>query len=134
MVATRDRPQLLRKAVDAALAQDYAGPVEVLAVFDQTEPEPDLEPRRRPPHGARAAQRAALRACRVPATPASSRPHIRWWRSATTTTAGCPASSHAQVAQLDRLDADAAITGIRVLYGDAVRDRVLAETGSRTPS
>ena len=32
-----------------------------------------------------------------------------------------------QVAELDRQRANAAITGIRVLYGDAVRDRVLAE-------
>ena len=35
IIATRGRPELLRKAVSAALSQDYAGTVEVLVVFDQ---------------------------------------------------------------------------------------------------
>jgi glycosyltransferase involved in cell wall biosynthesis len=42
VVATRDRPQLLRKAVDSILGQRYDGPVEVIAVFDQSEPDRDL--------------------------------------------------------------------------------------------
>jgi glycosyltransferase involved in cell wall biosynthesis len=39
VVATHDRPRLLAKAVDAVLAQDYAGPVECVVVFDQAEPD-----------------------------------------------------------------------------------------------
>ncbi|MCU1474288.1 glycosyltransferase family 2 protein [Amnibacterium sp.] len=35
IIATRGRPELLRKAVSAALSQDHAGTVEVLVVFDQ---------------------------------------------------------------------------------------------------
>lgn len=35
VIATRGRPELLRKAVSAALTQQYDGPVEVLVVFDQ---------------------------------------------------------------------------------------------------
>jgi glycosyltransferase involved in cell wall biosynthesis len=35
IIATRGRPELLRKAVSAALAQDYPGRIEVLVVFDQ---------------------------------------------------------------------------------------------------
>lgn len=42
VIATRDRPALLRRAVAAAVDQRYPGDVEVLAVFDQSEPEPDL--------------------------------------------------------------------------------------------
>jgi glycosyltransferase involved in cell wall biosynthesis len=35
IIATRGRPELLRKAVAAALTQQYDGPIEVLVVFDQ---------------------------------------------------------------------------------------------------
>lgn len=42
VIATRDRPVLLRQAVASVLAQRYPGQVDVLAVFDQSEPEPDL--------------------------------------------------------------------------------------------
>ena len=50
VIATHNRPHLLRAAVDAALAQDYDGPIHVLAVFDQSEPDGSLlreDPRRR---------------------------------------------------------------------------------------
>lgn len=42
VIATRDRPQLLRRAVASVLDQRYDGDIEVLAVFDQSEPEEDL--------------------------------------------------------------------------------------------
>ena len=42
IVATRDRPQLLRRAVASILGQRYDGPIEVIAVFDQSEPDLDL--------------------------------------------------------------------------------------------
>jgi glycosyltransferase involved in cell wall biosynthesis len=37
VIATRDRPELLRQAVEAVLDQEYAGAVEVVIVFDQSE-------------------------------------------------------------------------------------------------
>jgi glycosyltransferase involved in cell wall biosynthesis len=40
VIATRDRPELLARAVRSVFAQDYPGPVEVLAVFDQSPPAP----------------------------------------------------------------------------------------------
>jgi glycosyltransferase involved in cell wall biosynthesis len=49
VVPTRDRPDLLRRAVTAILGQTYKGPVECLVVFDQSEPDlpwPDLPPGR----------------------------------------------------------------------------------------
>ncbi len=42
VIATRDRPQLLRRAVASVLDQHYPGDIEVLAVFDQSEPDEDL--------------------------------------------------------------------------------------------
>lgn len=42
VIATRDRPQLLRRAVASVLAQRYSGDIEVLVIFDQSEPEADL--------------------------------------------------------------------------------------------
>jgi glycosyltransferase involved in cell wall biosynthesis len=46
VVATRDRPQLLRRAVESILAQDYEGTVECLVVFDRSDPDDlsDLDP------------------------------------------------------------------------------------------
>ncbi|GIJ79691.1 Glycosyltransferase involved in cell wall bisynthesis [Micromonospora phaseoli] len=42
VVPTRNRPELLRAAVRAIVGQDYPGPVEVVVVYDQCEPEPSL--------------------------------------------------------------------------------------------
>ncbi len=43
VVPTRNRPELLRKAIDAILGQDYAGPIEIVVVYDQSEPDHSLE-------------------------------------------------------------------------------------------
>jgi glycosyltransferase involved in cell wall biosynthesis len=42
IIATRDRPQLLAKAIEAVLGQGYPGPVECVVVFDQAEPDATL--------------------------------------------------------------------------------------------
>ncbi|MPZ27103.1 MAG: glycosyltransferase [Micromonosporaceae bacterium] len=39
VIATRDRPTLVRRAVAAARAQDYPGPVRVVVVHDRSEPD-----------------------------------------------------------------------------------------------
>jgi glycosyltransferase involved in cell wall biosynthesis len=49
VVPTRDRPELLRRAVAAICGQTYEGPVECVVVFDQSDPDlpwPDLPPGR----------------------------------------------------------------------------------------
>jgi glycosyltransferase involved in cell wall biosynthesis len=49
VVPTRDRPELLRRAVAAILGQTYKGPIECLVVFDQSDPDldwPELPPGR----------------------------------------------------------------------------------------
>ena len=45
IVATRDRPELLRKTIAALDAQDYQGPIEVVVVFDRSDIDPDIESR-----------------------------------------------------------------------------------------
>lgn len=42
VVPTRERPELMRQAVRAILAQDYEGPIRVLVVYDQSAPDPGL--------------------------------------------------------------------------------------------
>ena len=42
VIATRDRPELLRKALRAVFAQDYAGPIDAVVVYDQSPPDPQL--------------------------------------------------------------------------------------------
>jgi glycosyltransferase involved in cell wall biosynthesis len=39
VVPTRDRPELLRRAVTAILGQTYQGPIECVVVFDQSDPD-----------------------------------------------------------------------------------------------
>ncbi len=43
VIATRDRPVLLRRAIASVLAQEVDGPLEVIVVFDRTEPDRSLE-------------------------------------------------------------------------------------------
>lgn len=43
VVATHNRPELLRVAVDAILGQDYDGDIELVIVFDRSEPDHGLE-------------------------------------------------------------------------------------------
>jgi len=43
IIATRDRPEMLREAIAAVNDQTYAGPIECLVVFDQTEPDRTIE-------------------------------------------------------------------------------------------
>lgn len=43
VIATRDRPELLRAALEAIIGQDYAGDIECLVVHDRCEPDPSLE-------------------------------------------------------------------------------------------
>jgi glycosyltransferase involved in cell wall biosynthesis len=42
LIPTRDRPQLLAEAIASITAQDYPGPLRVLVVFDQQDPDPSI--------------------------------------------------------------------------------------------
>ncbi len=43
VIATRDRPELLRRAIDGVRMQSHDAPVEIVIVFDRTEPDLSLE-------------------------------------------------------------------------------------------
>lgn len=43
VIATRDRPELLRRAIDSIVSQDVDAPLELVVVFDRTEPDRTLE-------------------------------------------------------------------------------------------
>lgn len=132
VIATRDRPELLARAVDAALAQDYDGPIEVIAVFDQAEPATDLE---------RDGQHRSVRVARntrTPGLPGARNSGIAL--SHQPLVAFCddddlwlPAKLRAQVAAMAGQGAGASVTGIRVHYGDKVRHRRLEEPVLRHP-
>lgn len=60
VVPTRDRPEMLRRTIDAILGQDYGGPIKVVVVFDQTSPDHTLE---------RTSDARSVRVCANAATP-----------------------------------------------------------------
>lgn len=43
IIATRDRPELLRRALDGIVGSEYEGEVECLVVFDQSTPDTEIE-------------------------------------------------------------------------------------------
>jgi glycosyltransferase involved in cell wall biosynthesis len=128
VIPTRDRPELLRGAVDAVMRQDYAGTIACIVVHDggpafdpPTVPGDAVGPRsivmttnRRTPGlagarntGADAATGEFLAFCDD---------DDRW----------LPSKLSAQVDALQRSDADVAVTGVRIEYEGSANDRVPA--------
>ena len=129
VIPTRDRPELLRRAIAAVLEQDHPGPVEVIVVYDRSTPDASLAGRSRTAGGAE-------RTVRVVAN--DRQPGLAGARNTGILAAGgeligfcddddewLPGKLTAQVAALDRSGADFACCGIRVSYEDTVFDRVL---------
>lgn len=122
VIATRSRPGLLRKAVASVRDQDYAGRVEVVAVFDRADPEADLasDSPRRPVRVLRNERTPGLPGARNTGICASDSTLIAfcdddWWQ---------PSKLQAQLGAMHRLGLRAAVTGIAVQYGTARRVRV----------
>lgn len=57
VIATHNRPELVRTALECVLAQDYPGPIEVCLVYDQSDPDMSLV---RAPASSGAGRRAVL--------------------------------------------------------------------------
>lgn len=128
VVATHNRPELLRVAVDAILAQQYAGDIECVIVFDQTEPDVELEQLSRTEHG----MQRTVRVTRNERTPglAGAR-NTGILASKGELVAFCddddewlPGKVHAQVAAMSDQATLTSVTGIRVAYGDTETARV----------
>lgn len=126
VVPTRDRPQLLRAAIRAIRAQDYAGPIETLVVYDRSEPDPSLASAADPGRRVR-----VLRNQRTPGLAGARNSGVL--AASGQLIAFCddddewlPGKLRAQVAALAaRPDAYLVSCGIRVSYGGRVVERIL---------
>lgn len=116
VVATRDRPELLRRALDAIEAQDFDHDLEVIVVFDRSEPDRSLEfdrPGRR---------LVVTTNARTPGLPGARNSGIdkagnRWVAFCDDDDEWFPHKLRAQFAAIDRLrGAKAACTGIYIRY------------------
>lgn len=130
VVATHHRPELLRVALDAIWAQDYAGQITCYVVFDQAEPDETL---------VRTEDRRAVRVLsndRRPGLAGARNSGIVAGRGELV--AFCddddqwlPSKLTRQVAALAGSEAPTSVTGITVSYGDRAVDRV-PEAGTMT--
>jgi glycosyltransferase involved in cell wall biosynthesis len=128
VIATRDRPELLRRAIDSVLEQDYAGSIGVLVVFDQCDIDRSVE---------RVAPQRTVRAIGNSRSPGLAGARNSGILAATgTLIALCddddewlPGKLRLQVATL-AADAQAkvVVTGERIVYGRRVVDRVPASS------
>ncbi len=129
VVATRNRPDLLRETAESVLRQDFPGRIELVVVFDQTRPDPDLAGELR--LTGRAGPRSVL------VVPNDRTPGLAGARNA-----GVAASSGSVLAFCDdddtwvpekvstqwetllAQDADLSVSGIRIRYGQEEHVRV----------
>ena len=127
VVPTRDRPELLREAIAAILAQDYTGDVRVIVVHDQSEPDHSVAVD--DPHRGVVvisnARRTGLAGTRNTGILASDRPLIAFCDD---DDAWLPGKLQRQVEVLHNdPDAEFVCIGIRVKYADGTHDRILEQ-------
>lgn len=122
VIATRNRPEMLRAAVAAVVAQTYPGPIECLVVFDQADPDLTIasSDERRPVRVLRNDQRApGLAGARNTGILAATGGFVAFcddddvWR---------PTKIERQVASIG--DALTSVTGIVIDYGGRQSERV----------
>ncbi|MCW2947971.1 MAG: glycosyltransferase family 2 protein [Actinoallomurus sp.] len=123
IIATRDRPRLLAKAIEAVLGQEYPGPIECVVVFDQAEPDVALDrttPRRMVAVVAND-RTPGLAGARNAGAAASSGELLAFcddddeW---------LPEKLRRQVGWLQETGSDVVVSGIHVNYGDKTITRV----------
>lgn len=130
VVATHNRPELLRIAIDAILAQHYDGEIECIVVFDRTEPDAELEGLSR----AGETPRRIVRVIRNERSPGLAGARNSGILAATgDLVAFCddddewlPGKVTAQVATMSDPLTLTSVTGIRVAYDDTETKRVPA--------
>lgn len=125
VICTRDRPELLRRAIAGVADQSYPGVVETLVVFDKSEPDQSLssDDPRRPVR--------VLTNERTPGLPGGRNTGVR--HATAPVVAFCddddvwfPAKAERQMAVMAANPAtEVSVTGIRVHSGDTEVDRVL---------
>lgn len=125
VIATHNRPELLRTAVAAVTDQDYAGDIECIIVFDQSEPDMSLtvdDPHRRVRVTANTERTPGLAGARNTGILAATGDYVAFcddddaWR---------PTKLTRQIDAMEAMpDALTSVTGITVNYGDHSVDRV----------
>jgi glycosyltransferase involved in cell wall biosynthesis len=123
IIATHDRPRLLAKAIEAVRAQDYAGQVQCVVVFDRNEPDTSLvrEDPARPVVVVANDRTPGLAGARNAGASAASGELLAFcddddeW---------LPAKLRLQAGRLAETGADVAVSGIHVSYGDKTITRV----------
>lgn len=123
VIATQDRPALLRRALDAVQRQDYAGDIEVQVVYDNHAPDPSLA-------GGDAHRRVVVRTnTRSPGLAGARNTGIL--ASTGQLVAFCddddafkPSKLREQVELMLEEQADGCVAGIEVHYGDKLISRV----------
>jgi glycosyltransferase involved in cell wall biosynthesis len=126
VIATRDRPELLRRAVDGVMRQDHPGPVSCIVVVDGGPPV-ELPTAPNDAAGPRTIETTANRR-----TPGLAGARNTGSEAATGTyLAFCddddewlPSKLTAQLEALERAGADVAVTGVRITYADSRTDRI----------
>ncbi|GIE98571.1 glycosyltransferase family 2 protein [Paractinoplanes rishiriensis] len=124
VIPTRDRPELLRRAIDAVLAQDHPAAIEVLVVYDRSEPDESLN---------RAGDQRSVRVLVNDRSPGLAGARNTGILAASGDLIGfcddddewLPGRLSAQVAALESSGAHFACCGIRVRYEQDEFDRVL---------
>ncbi|HEY9482994.1 MAG TPA: glycosyltransferase family A protein [Micromonosporaceae bacterium] len=127
VVPTRDRPELLRLAIDAIRSQEYDGVVEVIVVYDRSEPDMTLESNDelRPVRVIRNTRTPGLAGARNSGTLASTADFVgncddddQW----------LPGKLAAQIAAFEGApEAELCGTGVRLVYDGHPTDRVLTD-------
>lgn len=131
IVATRDRPALLRAALDSILSQDFDGTVEALVVYDQMPPDHSLatDTGNRRVRVLENERTPGLAGARNTGASAASGDFLAFCDDDDT---WLPDKLRLQVEAMDRTNADVCLAGIYVHYGDRVTVRI-PELGQLTP-
>jgi glycosyltransferase involved in cell wall biosynthesis len=118
VISTHARPVECKEAVAAVVAQDFAGSIETIVVYDKAEPDPELESEdpRRPVrvmvnhrgHGLPGSRNAGAEAAAAPVIGFCDDDDL--W---------LPDKVERQLELLERTNADAVVSGIEILYEDA---------------
>ncbi|HEY7177510.1 MAG TPA: glycosyltransferase family 2 protein [Micromonosporaceae bacterium] len=126
VVPTRDRPELVRRAIDAIRNQEYEGVVEVIVVYDQAEPDMTLasDDAMRPVRVIRNARVPGLAGGRNTGVLASNAEFVG---NSDDDDEWLPGKLAAQVAALEAEPAaELCCTGVRLVYEGMPTDRVLS--------
>lgn len=126
VVPTRNRPELVRATIASILEQEYAGDIDVIVVYDQSEPDPSLERDDGPSRRVRTitnSRTPGLAGGRNSGVLASTGEYVAFCDDDDTWLPGKLATQI--TAMTDAPAAEMCTTGVQIAYGDRRVDRTL---------